>query len=108
MKRLKKKYIYIHTKKNGLVGLNNNTDEKQTNQNFLIKFIRILVEITRILINIIILIKIRSRFSRFYQKFLIRPFSTRNFFQCIYKIKMENKLSYIHVILNRIKKTSLN
>jgi len=40
-----------YTEKNGLVGLNSNSDEKQTNQNFLVKFIRILVETTRILIN---------------------------------------------------------
>jgi len=39
-----------YTEKNGLVGLNSNSDEKQTNQNFLVKFIRILVE-TRLLIN---------------------------------------------------------
>ena len=58
---LKKKYItgkkYIE--KNDLVGLNSNSDRKWTNPNFLIKSIRILVEITRILINIIILVKIR-------------------------------------------------
>ena len=50
---------YTYTEKNGLVGLNSNSGRKWTNQNFLIKFIRILIEITRILINIIILIKIR-------------------------------------------------
>ena len=34
--------------------------EKQRNQNFLVKSIRILVEITRTLINIIILVKIEE------------------------------------------------
>jgi len=45
--------------KNSLIGLNSNSVGKWTNQNFLIISIRILVEITRILINIIILVKIR-------------------------------------------------
>ena len=36
---------YTYTEKNGLIGLNNNSDRKWTNQNFLTKFIRILVEI---------------------------------------------------------------
>jgi len=43
--------------KNDLVGLNSNSDGKWTN--FLVKSIRILVEITRILIQTIILVKIR-------------------------------------------------
>jgi len=47
------------TEKNGLVGLNNNFNGKWTSQNFLVKSTKILVEITRILIGIIILIKIR-------------------------------------------------
>jgi len=58
----------MHTEKNGLVGLNSNSDEKQRNQIFLVKSIRILVEITRILINIIILVKIRILVD-FYQKY---------------------------------------
>ena len=48
-----------YTEKNGRFGLNSNSDGKWTNQKFLIKSIRILVEITRILINTIILIKKR-------------------------------------------------
>ena len=35
---------YTYTEKNGLIG-NSNSDRKWTNQNFLTKFIRILVEI---------------------------------------------------------------
>ena len=44
-----------------MIGLNNNSG-KWTNQNFLVKSVRILVEVTknnRILIDIIILVKIR-------------------------------------------------
>jgi len=52
--------LLYYIEKNDLVGLNNrlksNCDEKWTN---LLKFIGILVEITRILIDIIILVKIR-------------------------------------------------
>jgi len=52
--------IIILHRKNDLVGLNNrlknNCGEKWTN---LLKFIGILIEITRILIDIIILVKIR-------------------------------------------------
>jgi len=73
---------------------------KKMNQNFLVKSISILVEITRILINIIILVKIRilvdftrnivsTRIPVISTRILINlirnffcPFSTRNFFQC--------------------------
>jgi len=53
-------YNSISTEKNSLIGLNS-TSEKWTNQNFLVKSTKILVEIksTKILIDIIILIKIR-------------------------------------------------
>jgi len=49
-------YIY-YTEKNDLIRLNSNSGGKWTNQNFLVKSIRILIEITRILIDIIILVK---------------------------------------------------
>jgi len=52
--------LTVHVKyieKNDLVGSNNNS--KWTNHNFLVKSIRILIEITRILIDINILVKIK-------------------------------------------------
>ena len=49
----------LYPEKSSLVGLNSNSDGKWTNQNFLVMSIKILVEIIRILINIIILVKIR-------------------------------------------------
>ena len=54
-------FLHFCTEKNGLVGLNSNSDEKQMNQNFLVKSTRLLFEIIRILIYIIVLIRIRIR-----------------------------------------------
>jgi len=47
-----------------MIWLNSNSGEKWTNQNFMVKSIRILVRITRILIDIITLVKILVDFTR--------------------------------------------
>ena len=76
----------------------------ESNQNFLVKSIRILVEITRIpLINIIILVQIRILvdFTRNIVSnkipvisIRIRPFSTRILFQCSSTVHYRNKKKF--------------